>query len=192
MNNQEFLDELADKISLIFHPFLVPFPLILIYLSVAGTPFRESLIWTSIIFSTVTLPLVSFLWLKKGYGIRDVKDAEKRNILYAIAGIEILLLISLLLHLEAPKVLLEFIPAILSSLVAAAAINRFTKISVHVGVMSGFSAAYLLISAPLGVSIILLTGSVGWSRLRLGKHSFHQIMLGFTVPFLIFYLILGL
>jgi len=93
--------------------------------------------------------------------------------------------------LKAPELITILSYSVFLLAIVGGLINRFTKISLHVGVLSGFSAAFGFISLPLGLIGFLITLGVAWSRLRLDRHTYQQISLGVVIPasciFVVFY-----
>jgi len=74
----------------------------------------------------------------------------------------------------------------------AMVINLFWKISIHtlgIGSVSGtfFGISILLQTNlfPLIAALILLSGVVGWARLRLNAHNEAQVYTGFAVGFFV-------
>jgi len=141
--------------------------------------------------SLTIVPTAFFMKFHPIYHLRDINSRESRNLLYLIGVVEIGFLGGILWFLKAPELITILSYSVFLLAIVGGLINRFTKISLHVGVLSGFSAAFGFISLPLGLIGFLITLGVAWSRLRLDRHTYQQISLGVVIPasciFVVFY-----
>lgn len=182
MNSGELLDKLALLISQAFHPFIISVPAGLIFLYLAKINFLESMKWISISAIMTILPTALFMKFHPDYKIRDINSREHRNLLYLIGILELCILTALLWFLEAPEIIIILSYSLILLMLTGIIINRFTKISLHVGVLSGFSTAISFLSLNIGVLCFTATFGVAWSRLRLERHTIQQVMLGLVIP----------
>jgi hypothetical protein len=91
----------------------------------------------------------------------------------------------LLVVLDAPRQLLAAVAAGGVGLLVAAAINHWWKMSIHAAVAAGACVILgLVFGAPL-LATAVLVGLVGWSRVRLGDHTWPQVLVGFAVGALV-------
>ena len=182
MRSEAFLNSFALNLSRVFHPFIVSVPAAIVYLYIADLTLIDSLKWISISTSLTIVPTALFMKFHPKYHIRDINSRESRNLLYVIGLMELVFLTGILWILKAPGLIRLLTYSIVLLTVVGASINRVTKISLHVGVLSGFSAAFTFISLPLGLIGFLITVGVGWSRLRLERHTPQQVILGLIIP----------
>ena len=85
-----------------------------------------------------------------------------------------------LLHLAgAPAALVRVLAAMLAALVVLALFTLVHKVSFHTGVVAGGAVALWVTGAHLcGVVLGLLVPVVVWARVRGGRHSVAQVVLG--------------
>jgi membrane-associated phospholipid phosphatase len=103
---------------------------------------------------------------------------EQRFGLYALGLVCLVALIALARFGGAPRLLLPCLVAALAATAVGAALNRVTKVSVHVGAGTGCALLLALLAphaAPLLAAAIAL---VAWSRLQLSHHTPLQVVLG--------------
>ncbi len=172
---------LAVWVSRVFHPFVVPLPVLVAALRLSGSSWHAALGWTLVCVGGVILPSVALLVRERrrsGDGDWFVTAREQRRGLYGL-GIACLLALLPIAHLlGAPRLLVASLVSALVATVLGAVLNRVTKPSVHVGASAG-SAVLLSHAAPLaGAALGLAALGVAWSRIRLAHHTPLQVALG--------------
>jgi hypothetical protein len=189
-------DRLAEALSLIFHPFVVGIPTVVLAMIEEGSSISTALFWTVLSVSIVILPLTYRIYarVRAGqYSDASVSMREQRHGLYKLAALLLVFLLVILLVGKAPMVLIASLVAVaLATLVAFVINRRFTKLSLHTFGISG-AAAILFLSVPLwGLIAALFIPVVAWARIHLKHHTIPQILIGFAVPvssvFLIFHI----
>ena len=90
-----------------------------------------------------------------------------------------------LLLLAAPRDLLAAVAAGGVGLLVAAAINHFWKMSIHSAVAAGACVILMLVFGPELLVTAVLVGLVGWSRVRLGDHTWPQVLAGYAIGALV-------
>jgi len=182
MNSGKLLDQCALLLSRMFHPFIISVPAGILFLYLAEISFLESLKWVFLSASLTIIPTLLFMNFHPNYHLRDISSRENRNLLYFLALIELGILTALISILEAPEIITTVSYSAILLVLVGSIINRFTKISLHVGVLSGFSTAISFLSVDIGILCFILTLGVLWSRLRLGRHTLQQVALGLAIP----------
>ncbi len=178
-------ETLALWISRIFHPFILPVPVMFFAIYLAGFPWIDAAIWTSLFIVIVIVPSTLFiLWnVRTGrFSDRDVSDAKERRQLYIMGLVCVVVYMALCYFFYALWIVLAMMWGLLLSQVVAASINRFvTKISIHtIGAVG--SATILFWIAPVwGLVVGLIALALSWSRTYLGHHSRQQVLLGWIV-----------
>lgn len=173
---------LARFLSLLFHPvnFLVPMPFFLVYKQTADS--RYALKWEIYSFLFIILGIALFIWgRKKGFfSDQDLSKREERYLFYRL--IFFLTLFYLVSAVFFKGILFPISIAafgIVLGLLLFEIVNRYLKVSIHVGVASAFVIAMTLLYGPkiliLTVWIIPLTL---WSRLALKKHTAQETLVG--------------
>lgn len=182
MEREKLLDKTALTVSRILHPLLISVPLGIVFLYLAEVSLLESIKWVSISAAITVLPISLFLWRHPDYEIREVNNRERRDLLYLIGIIQFSCVVAVSRLLKAPEIVQLSSIVLLTLGLIGGLINRFTKVSLHVGILSGFSAAISFMSPSIGSLSSLITLIAGWSRLRLGRHSLKQVTLGLLIP----------
>lgn len=197
------MSKLQKVLSIIFHPFLVPTYTILVFLNSVLGEFLLSSINTNaqwyligtVFLSTCILPF----FINKGIYFTN-KSETKQNI-------KVLSLISLSIFTYLTYYLLKDIPllTLLSNYifgevcicVIASIITAFWNISIYGmvwGGMVGFLFFLCLMSKSSYLCILLvsiiISGAMGWNRLKTESHSAKELYFGYTVGFAIALIIL--
>ncbi len=199
---------LAQIISVVFHPLLIPTYSFLILLSI-NTYFtfqlllKARVILTLMIFtSTVLTPLILFTIFKHRKLINDFQMKTKEERLYPYLS---LTLIYFLLYLLISNTGLHpvFSFFLLSTTLIALCIffiNLRWKISVHAAGMGGLTAMLTGLSVKLQIDlhviisiVVFCSGMVGFARLKTNSHKPSEVYSGylvgaciFTIMFLVF------
>jgi hypothetical protein len=179
------VDRLAEAVSLIFHPFVVVIPTMVIASMHQATTFGRAIFWTLLSIGVVILPLTYLIYSKVRsgqYSDASVSMREQRYGLYAVAGSLLILLIIILVVGKAPLILIASLVAAALAIAIASVINRrFTKLSLHTIGISGCTTVLLVTTPPLGLAMALCIPLLGWARIRLGHHTLLQIIIGLAV-----------
>lgn len=176
------IDNLAAHISRIFHPFVFAVPAGLLLLHLTEISLIESFKWVLISAALTILPTAVFMRLHPKYDLRDINSRDNRNLLYLLTLTELSLLAIVCNLLNAPETIMVYLYSAIVLVIVGAIINRFTKISLHVGFLSSFSTAISFLSVQLGILFYALTLITTWSRFRMGRHTLRQLILGIFVP----------
>lgn len=178
------MTRLAVWISRVFHPFLVPLPVLVAALRLSGTAWPATLGWTALCVGVVILPSLALLAVerrRRGDGDWFVTVREQRRGLYALGGACLLALLGLLLVLDAPRILLAGLVGGIAANTLGALLNRVSKVSVHTGAVAG-SAVLLAHVAPVpGALLGACTLLVAFARVGLGHHTPAQVATGALV-----------
>ena len=195
---KDFTGKLAQIISMIFHPLLIPVYGMAVIFSAPTLfgylPFPvKKLLLLIVLINNVILPisLLPFFRYRNIISSWIIIKREERTLP---------LLVSTILYLTTSFIIFKFpIPVFLKSFIFAAAfvsiivtiINLRWKISLHSVGVGSLLALVLLLSFKmytplLGylISAVLVAGLVLSSRLRLDSHNPHQVWFGFLTGFL--------
>ncbi len=188
----------AQYISCLFHPLLIAtyaFVLLLsenVYFSMI-IPMKARLMIIALVFIlTFLLPLLSWLFLTKTGLIRKEAPAarEKEHMLFAITSVLYLSAYYLLQKLDVSPVFYAIMIGAVVLVVIVIGIRFFWKICTHMmgvggltGIMVGLSMQMLIDKPLIIMGLIVLSGVMGFSRLRLQAHSPAQVFTGWLVGF---------
>lgn len=150
--------------------------------------------WVLLLLLFTALPitgLIAFQTKKGVYTDNQVPDASQRNIIYIIGVIGIVIDLSIMIIYSGPKYLIAMVVAMLLSGLAAAIINRRTKISVHTGTIAGAVVSIIASWGALFLPLLLFIPLIGWSRITLHRHTISEVIiggiLGLTITSITFY-----
>ncbi len=191
------MNKLAQFISIIFHPILLPtwMFLIFIFTGICEVSHIKAELCLSIIFGTTfILPAITLLILKKFKVIESV-TMEKRSDRFIPLFVMIIFLYATSRFFNGVHVLGLYNFYLISNLMLCVVvfwINLFWKISMHGIGWGAFVATLLIMSSissflylPYFILSIILSGIVGYARLYLKSHNESQIYVGFIVGFIV-------
>ncbi|AAZ55545.1 phosphatase PAP2 family protein [Thermobifida fusca] len=123
--------------------------------------------------------IVLFLGVRRGYWQdHHLRDRRQRTVPFLIATGCALTGCAVLLLLDAPRIVLALVVAILAGLVSTSVVNRWWKISVHTtsaaGVATALAFTYGLMWGVAAPAVAL----VAWSRVELDHHTVAQVVAG--------------
>lgn len=182
-----FIDSIAFALSAILSPYIViPVGTIgIVWARSPGVPVGTRLLWVaiSVLFSTL-LPAFYVVWgIKKGI-ITDVHvmEREQRNVPFAVAIVGGCVAALILHLLGAPRSVwgLSVILAVNGGIIYV--ITLFTKISVHVSVLSATVLGATMLNPDLEpLTLLWMIPPLIWARWRRGRHSLWQGIAGCLV-----------
>lgn len=192
-------DKAAKIISFVTHPvFMLTWAMLIMFnlnaYFVLILP--EKLKWTIILLvlgNTTLLPAL-FVWIMAKRNLissMQMPRKEERTFPYLIFAVFYATTFYMMRRLGLPAIYFSFIAGGLAAIGITLVINLFWKISVHMigigGLLGGFLAlSYrMLIDVPILIlSLILVSGLVGFARLETDSHSPAQVYVGFITGLL--------
>ena len=202
MQKQIIYHRIAKAISYIFHPLLMSSFAVLVifnsghYLSVTNPGIRTT-IYSIYFILTFILPAL-FIPVLYFFGmISSLEIDKKRERLLPLLTVAIMYALGwyFMSRISMPPILLHLILSALITVVAAAIVTIFWKVSLHTtgtGALLGF-VFYLanikdLPVLLIGFLVILACGLVGTARLYLKRHNPAQIYVGYFLGFVCVYI----
>jgi hypothetical protein len=191
-------DNLAKIVSIVFHPFLIPLygltillsaPTFLKYLPVEA----KRVLFTVILIDNVFLPLalLPFLRYRNLISSFHIDDRKERIIPLLITSILYCTTSFIVFRYQIPFFLKSFIFATSVVAILVSMINFWWKISIYAVGAGALTATVFSLSlkmhAPLTwyiLAVILASGLILSSRLRLNAHNPSQVWVGFLTGFL--------
>ncbi|HVF69265.1 MAG TPA: hypothetical protein VNA13_01735 [Xanthomonadales bacterium] len=172
--------KLAAFISYVFNPLLilVLLPFVLVYEATGDT--QVSIFWTAytFIFLLLIAAFVLFGVRRKFFTNIDVSNRQQRPLLFYFLLFIALLYLGGLYLLHAPRILFIVTVSMIFGIGIVSGINTKIKASLHVatvaalilGLTIGYGGYYLL--------LLLLVPLVGWSRVKLKRHTVSETVVG--------------
>jgi len=196
---------IAKFISIIFHPLLMPtygFALLFFTQNYISTfiPFKARLVIICITFIfTFILPTINALILLKMKRINslEMETGRERTIPYLSTFLYYIALFYLFYSAKFSPVFIILILGAALSVLATFLINFIWKISAHAVGIGGIIGAIAGISFRLSIDLqwaflltILLSGIIGFARLKLLAHTPAQVYAGYLTGFLVQFLLM--
>lgn len=172
-------------ISFLLHPQFL-FPLVLLLPFLRG---NEVVQYCAVLLIAFILPFSFFLYLYLTGKISDW-DVTQRKQRYALYGASLLGLLLALVYINAYAsnfVFQEFLKLFLLALVLVG-LNFKIKVSIHCALVTTF-CILLLEYFTVSPLVFLLIPLVAVSRVYLKKHSRSEVILGVSIPMLLFYVV---
>ena len=113
---------------------------------------------------------------------RHVVIRHQRRAPFVAGVVSVVLGVVLLYQFDAPAPITALVVAMLAGLTAMTVVSLFYKASMHVAVASGV-AVILTITIGLAWALVFLpaVGLIAWARVRAGRHTAGQAIVGFAV-----------
>ncbi|MDP6909093.1 MAG: hypothetical protein QF371_06285 [Flavobacteriales bacterium] len=192
--------KLALGISLVFQPLFVPiYSLVILfnantYITYAVTPEIKQFIYLVTILNTIILPMGVFYYFYRQKLIQSfhMHTAKERSLPFLTTLVFHLSTYYLFTKVPMPDLFQNIVLGAAISVVFAFIINMKWKVSIHmlgmggiVGTIIGLILRYQVDALQLVMVLVVLSGIVGYARLRLNAHSPKQVYVGFVLGTLI-------
>lgn len=184
-------------LSTLFHPLLMVtygITLALMGTFLALYPLRMKwLIWGSAFLSTAVLPGLFIYLLKRTGAASDLEltKRKERALPYLIVITSVALCLYFLYRMMMPFWLIAILMGICVALLIALCINFFWKISAHMigiggllGGLMGVARIHLINPYLTFITVLLIAGLLGTSRIFLKRHTPLQVYAGFSLGFI--------
>jgi hypothetical protein len=196
---------IARILSYLLHPLFVPtyFTLVLLNVNTYNIlliPYEARLLLLGLIFViTAVFPLVFILFMKfRGMiGNLQMKNRTERTIPFAVAGIFNFTASYMVKQIGIDDVFFLFLLGGGILITLCLIINFYFKISIHMAAIGGLTGALLGLSNRFQTDLlqfvlvsILVSGLVGYARLRLNAHRPYQVYSGFFCGLILFLIVI--
>lgn len=171
---------IARLVSFIFNPLLVLIflPLFLVYKSTNNL--NLALFWTgySLLFILAIAIFILIGVRKKIFSNWDVSVRNQRPLLFSVFLILGIIYLLGLVLMNAPYVLFVVIIGLLSGIVLVSVINTKIKVSLHVATISALILGLVLGYGGYFSILLLIIPLVGWSRIKIDRHTLAEVISG--------------
>ena len=190
----------AWAISVIFQPIFVPFYSLIIlfnadtYITYAISSEMKQFIFIITLLNTIILPLGVFYYFYRAKLIDSLHmhTAKERSLPFLTVVVFQLSTYYVFIKAPMPSLFPNLVLGAALSVATAFVINLKWKVSIHmlgmggiVGTIIGLILRYQVDAIQLVMALIILSGIVGYSRLKLDAHTPLQVYVGFTLGTLI-------
>ena len=144
--------------------------------------------WLALIIPLIVIPPFAYvLWLVHKGDLQDIympdRRARLRPLLVLLAWFTICL--GLIRYWHAPAIIEVFVLAVVVLVSILSLVTLFWKISFHGATITAAATATLMVAGSTSWPVMLLVPLVGWSRVRLKRHTAGQVISGSLVGALI-------
>lgn len=173
----------ANFISIIGHP-LLTFPLFIVIVMFGFKGFSEAVLVSSLIIGGVFIPVILWSYVKSkngSYTNFDVSDRNQRKSLFLFV-IPLLTVVTVVLYAtnQSGNLCLSVLFALILTVVSQL-INFFVKSSLHVSLNIYLAALIFTVNFEMGIVVLLFTGLLSWSRIKLGRHTIKEVLFGLSI-----------
>ena len=166
-----------------------PGVLVMVVLAVVAVRFSSSLWWAvawallAALFCVALPYLVLMVLIGKGHVLdRHVVVREQRRAPLAVALVCVVVGLALVSWLGAPRPVVALVVAMLGGLAAMTAVSHWYKASFHLAVAAGVAVVLGLVLGWVAAMLLLpVLAVIAWARLRAGRHTLGQILVGLVV-----------
>lgn len=191
-------DKFAQFLSVVFQPVFVPlYSVILVFntdthLAFMIAPQVQTYIYVVLTINMVVLPIISLVYFKRKGIIKDyhIRDSKERFMpfMMVLAFHASTWYLFQMEDLNLPTVVPNMILGGAVGIALSMAINTKWKISIHMlgmgsvlGLLLGLIMRYQVSLLIVVISVVLVSGLVGYARLRLHAHTPGQVYAGFLL-----------
>lgn len=184
--------KIASIISIIFHP-LLTIPIFILIVTFGFEGFSKAAFISVLLIGCVFIPLILWMYIKSRNGTYsnfDVSDKTQRKSLYLFA-IPLLLIVTAILFAtnQSKNLCISVLFALILMIISQAA-NYFVKSSLHVSLNIYLSSLIFTVNFKIGIVILLFTGLLVWSRVKLGRHTIKEVLFGLLIGIVVSWLML--
>ena len=137
---------------------------------------------TAVIFAAF-IPYFLILFLYKAKKISDLQIPRRKERLFPLLIINICVIAGffILLYLQPQRLMMSVYSIYLIGLPVISLITLFWKISFHATYITLFSIVYMIVFGKWAIFTLPLIPLVGWSRIKLRRHTLAQVIAGISV-----------
>ncbi len=144
----------------------------------------EVLLWLALIIPLLVIPpFVYLLWLVRKGKLEDIymPNRERRVQPLTVLMFWLLLCLGLIRYWAAPPIVEAFVMIAIVLFSILSLVTLFWKISFHGATISAAATATVMVAGYYAWPVMLLVPLVGWSRIRLERHTPRQVIYGSLV-----------
>jgi membrane-associated phospholipid phosphatase len=181
------INKIANFISIIGHP-LLTIPVFIMIVMFGSEPFSKASLISFLIIGCVFIPVILRMYIKSkngSYTNFDVSNKTQRKSLFLFVVPLLIIVTVVLFATHQSKNLCISVLCALILVVVSQIINFFVKSSLHVSLNIYLSALIFTLNYKIGIVVLLYTGLLCWSRVKLGRHTIKEVIFGLTIGIII-------
>jgi membrane-associated phospholipid phosphatase len=185
----KYYDEaIARWISAVISPHVVGVAITsIVTIQYAANPL-EVLLWLLLLMPLLVVPpLLYLVWLVRKGTLEDIfmPRRETRARPLFVLMVWLTLCVGLMRYWSAPRIVEAFVMTSIALIGILGCVTLFWKISFHGATIAAAVTAILMVIGTTALPTVLLIPLVGWSRVRLARHTTRQVIYGSLVGVLI-------
>jgi hypothetical protein len=173
------MKELARWISIVAHPFVMVG--LLVGVAATGRSSQRTVQSVTFIAMTVVLPVAVLMYRQVRHGRWENVDASnvaERPVLFGVTVGSIAAALAWVLVNDPRSFLVRGLLIVAAFLLLAAILTRWIKVSLHVAFAALTATALSLRGSVVGYTLIAVVPLLFWSRIALGRHRVHELVVG--------------
>jgi len=160
------------------------FPLFIVIVMFGFKGFNEAALVSSLIVGGIFIPVILWVYLKSkngSYTNFDVSDRNQRKSLFLFV-IPLLTVVTVVLFAtnQSRNLCMSVLFALILTVISQF-INFFVKSSLHVSLNIYLAALIFTVNFEMGIVVLLFTGLLSWSRIKLGRHTIKEVLFGLSI-----------
>jgi hypothetical protein len=170
---------IARWVSILAHPFVMV--ALLIAVPAARQSSRTAMQSVLVVAVAVIVPIAVLMFGQVRRGRWSNVDASKpseRPLLFVVALVGLVAALGWVLFSDPQSFLVRGLFVVAAFLLVAAILTRWVKLSLHVAFVALTATAMSLIGSWVGYALLVLIPVMFWSRLALGRHRVHELVVG--------------
>ena len=176
---------IADRVARVTHPAVLVVAVLALVALHSTTQPGSAALWAGLaVLFCVGIPYAVLLMMAAKGRVIDqhlvVREQRRAPLLTALVSVVVGLLV--LVGLGAPRPVVALVVAMLAGLASMTAVSHWYKASFHLAVAGGVT---VIVGLVLGwsalVPLVALLALIAWARLRAGRHSRGQVLIGLVV-----------
>jgi hypothetical protein len=179
------MKQVARWVSILAHPFVMVALLVAVpaMRQSAGTTVQSVLL--VVIAVVVPLAVLMFRQVRRGrWSNADASKPSERPVLFLVALAGLVAALGWLLLYDPQSFLVRGMLIAAGFLLLAALITRWVKLSLHVAFAALTATTLFLLGSAVGYPLIAMIPVVFWSRIALGRHRVHELLVGLVLGIL--------
>lgn len=183
----------AQFVSVVGHP-LLTIPVFTAIALFKNGNIGNAIFVSFLIIGCIFIPLLLWMYIKSrngSYTNFDVSDRKQRKSLFLFA-IPLLLIVTVVLYKtnQSENLRITVLFALILTVVSQI-VNFFIKSSLHVSLTIFLASLLYTFDYRIGIIVLLFTGLLAWSRVKLKRHTVKEVICGFLTGTCVGLLMLG-
>jgi membrane-associated phospholipid phosphatase len=181
------MKRIANIISVVGNP-LYTIPVFVLIVMFGNEDFSKASLISFLIIGCIFIPVILWMYIKSKNGTYtnfDVSDKNQRKSLFWFAFPLVLIITVFMFVTNQSRNLSISMLFALILVVTSQITNFFIKSSLHVSLNIFLSSLIFTVNYKMGIAVLLFTGLLIWSRLKLERHTVKEVFTGFVIGLLI-------